>query len=387
MKVPWVVAGVAGVVAVAVTATTFAVSRPTDSIGSSGAFRPTPTPPIMTEHGTVEFVLPEEKIVAIDEPSFRETERVRDLTDEEPVLSVEVGDDARAYPLRYLIFHEIVNDVVGGDPLVVTYCPLCNTGIAFRRPRVGGHVLDFGVSGRLLNGNLVMVDRQTSSLWSQALGEAVSGELEGRRLEFVPAQIVGWSQWRRANPVGRVLAEPEVAGLPRGGQVPYGANPYAGYDRTRRPPIDADRLDHRLRPTARLLAVGTGPDPVAVPYRTLRRHAVGGRAAIVTRVGGSPAVVLWQRGTTSVIDAGRVEDSRDVGAAMAYSPVLEGRRVSIEATPRGFVDRETSSRWTIFGRAVSGPLRGSRLEPLVAVDHLWFEWAAFHPDARVIGVR
>ena len=100
---------------------------------------------------------------------------MRDLTDAEPVLCGDVGDDASAYPLRYLIFHEIVNDVVGGDPLVVTYCPLCNTGIAFRRPEVDGHVLDFGVSGRLLNGNLVMVDRQTSSLWAQALGEAVAG--------------------------------------------------------------------------------------------------------------------------------------------------------------------------------------------------------------------
>lgn len=335
----------------------------------------------------MEYVISEEKIVAIDDPSFLAVGSVADLATREPVLAVSVGDDTRAYPLRYLIFHEIVNDTVGGVPLVVTYCPLCNTGIVFRRPEADGRLLDFGVSGRLLNGNLVMVDRQTSSLWSQALGEAVSGELEGAHLEFEPAQIVSWKQWRGANPGGTVLAEPDVAALPRGVRAPYGTNPYIGYDRTRHPPIPDERLDDRLRPTARVLSVGSGSRLVGVPYSVLRSRSIRGRAASTIRVGNGDVVVLWQRGTSSAIDAGRLPDSRDVGAASAFSTTLNGRRLTIEATRAGFVDRETSSRWDIFGSAISGPLRGERLEPIVTVDHLWFEWAAFNPDARVVGLN
>jgi len=284
MRTRWIAFGVSGAVVVAVAATTLAASEPpTQSPGASaGSVADSGPSTIETEHGTVEYVLPEEKIVAIDEPIFRTPERVRDLGEAEPVLALSVGDEARAYPLRYLIFHEIVNDVVGGEPVVVTYCPLCNSGVAFRRPEIDGRLLDFGVSGRLLNANLVMVDRQTSSLWSQALGEAVSGELTGVGLEFVPAQIVSWQRWHAANPHGTVLAQPDLAALPKGVRAPYGANPYIGYDRSRRPPISDERVDNRLRGSRDLQSLGhLRSGDLGTAARRPARPVRGGRPPVV----------------------------------------------------------------------------------------------------------
>src|ERR687891_1148819 len=143
---------------------------------------------------------PPDGIPPIDEPKFLSPAQVQ-LVAQEPVLSVELGGQAMAYPVRILMWHEIVNDRIGGEPVTVTYCPLCNTEVAFRRPMIDGELLDFGTSGRLFRSNLVMYDRQTGTYWSQATLEAIVGPLVGRRLEFIPAQIVSWGVARR--PSGR----------------------------------------------------------------------------------------------------------------------------------------------------------------------------------------
>ena len=135
---------------------------------------------------------PPDGIPPIDRPKFVDPGDVGWLVDQEPVLSVALRGRVKAYPVRILMWHEIVNDRIGGQPVTVTYCPLCNTGIAFRRPVVDGELLDFGTSGRLFNSNLVMYDRQTGTYWSQATLEAIVGPLAGRRLHFIPAQIVPW---------------------------------------------------------------------------------------------------------------------------------------------------------------------------------------------------
>jgi hypothetical protein len=109
------------------------------------------------------------------------------LKPKEPVILVQVGKDAKAYPIQILIWHEIANDTVEGEPLLVTFCPLCNTAIAFKRT-VNGEVLDFGTTGRLRYSSLIMYDRQTETWWQQATGEAIAGELTGTQLEFFPAR-------------------------------------------------------------------------------------------------------------------------------------------------------------------------------------------------------
>jgi hypothetical protein len=322
---------------------------------------------------------PPDGIPPIDEPRFVDPAEVRWLVAREPVLSVELNGEVKAYPVRILMWHEIVNDSIGGEPVSVTYCPLCNTGIAFRRPVVDGELLDFGTSGRLFHSNLVMYDRQTGTYWSQATLEAIVGPLAGRRLEFLPAQIVSWGDWRAAHPSGRVLSQD--TGFDRA----YGQNPYQGYDSPGNddPFLFAGDSDPRLHATAHVLGVDASGRQVAFPYEELARHAVDGLSAVQTRVSGQDVVVFWKQGTASALDQPKIAASRDVGSATAYEPRLGDLALHFEAAPEGFVDRETHSRWDMFGRAVQGPLRGGQLQALPAVDHFWFSWAAFFPDTEI----
>jgi hypothetical protein len=324
---------------------------------------------------------PPDGIPPIDEPRFVDPATVRWLVAQEPVISVELKGTVKAYPVRILMWHEIVNDRLGGEPVTVTYCPLCNTGVAFRRPIVDGELLDFGTSGRLFHSNLVMYDRQTGTYWSQATLEAIVGPLAGRRLDFIPAQIVSWGDWRAAHPNGLVLSQD--TGFDRA----YGQNPYQGYDSPRNddPFLFSGDPDPRLPATEHVLGVDASGRQVAFPYEELARHAVDGYAAVHTRVGEQDVVVFWKRGTASALDQPEIAASRDVGSATAYDPRLGDRLLHFTAAQRSFVDDETGSRWDLFGRAVEGRLRGARLRALPAVDHFWFSWAAFFPDTEIYG--
>ena len=166
---------------------------------------------------------PRDGIPPIDNPMFVDVADPPEyMSDDEPVISLEIEGAAKAYPLAILMSHEIVNDELGGIPVSVTYCPLCNTSIVFDR-RVGGRVLDFGTSGNLRNSDLVMWDRQTESWWQQITGEAIVGELTGTRLTFIPAAVVSWAQFREAYPDGQLLSRD--TGFRRN----YGLPPYSGY--------------------------------------------------------------------------------------------------------------------------------------------------------------
>jgi hypothetical protein len=141
---------------------------------------------------------PKDGIPSIDDPSFVPVAQA-DLPPQEPVMGLVIGGDARAYPLRILMWHEIVNDVVEGVPVAVTYCPLCNTGLVFDR-RVDGRKLEFGTTGKLRHSDLVMYDRGTESWWQQFLGEAIVGELTGTRLKVLPSQTLSWADFKRIHP-------------------------------------------------------------------------------------------------------------------------------------------------------------------------------------------
>jgi hypothetical protein len=320
---------------------------------------------------------PPDGIPPIDHPRFVAATDVRFLTPAEPVLSVEIHGQAKAYPLRIMVWHEIVNDTLGGTPITVTYCPLCNTGITFVRPSIDGELLDFGTSGKLYNSNLVMYDRQTNSYWPQALGQAVTGPLTGTKLRFVASQILSWNDWRAAHPDGLVLSE--HTGFAR----EYGTNPYGGYDESAVPFLFSGKEDRRLPLLTYVLGVVVGDDAIAIPFPMLRQAAVDGGAAVNTVVGGEPIVVFWRAGTVSAVNASSIPDSRDIGAAVTFDRRVGGRTLRFEATGDGTIDQQTGSGWDITGRATSGPLTGERLRPVLATDSFWFDWAAFHPETSI----
>ncbi|MGH9185180.1 MAG: DUF3179 domain-containing protein, partial [Acidimicrobiales bacterium] len=257
-------------------------------------------------------------------------------------------------------------------PVTVTYCPLCNTAVVYDR-RLGDRVLDFGTSGMLYQSALVMYDRQTESLWAHFTAEGLVGVLAGERLDTYPASIVSWASWRDAHPDGLVLSRDT------GFQRDYGRNPYPGYDDVERQPfLFRGEVDGRLAAMERVVAVGRDSDPVAIRLDELAEAGV-----LEVTVGGDAVTVWHLPGTSSALDDIDTANGRDVGATGAFRPEADGQRLTFERDGEGFVDRETGSRWDVFGSALDGPLAGQQLEPLEHVDTFWFAWAAYQPDTRI----
>ena len=316
---------------------------------------------------------PRDGIPPIDEPKpISQAAAEKWLSDREPVLAVERGGEARAYPLQILVWHEIVNDELGGRPIAVTYCPLCNSSLVFDR-RVGGRILTFGTTGNLRRSDLVMWDRQTESWWQQLSAEALVGELTGTRLTVLPSQTLSWADFKRSHPTGDVLSRDT------GAKRDYGSTPYVGYDRPNSEPfLYGEETDDRLPPKERVLAIFSDDETVVVPFSRLAREPV-----VHTQVAGRPVVVFFKRGVESPFDEPTITGSRDVGTAAAFDPRVDGRALGFERREEGFVDRETGSRWDIAGRAVAGDLADERLEPVRHDQQFWFALAAFVPDARI----
>jgi len=325
---------------------------------------------------------PRDGIPPIDMPKFI---AARDadawLKDNEPVIAFANGGETRAYPLQILIWHEIVNDVVGGTPVTVTFCPLCNTAIAYDRT-LGGTVYDFGTSGLLRASNLVMWDRQTETLWQQLTGEGIVGDLAGRALTRLPASIISYGEFKASFPVGSMVLSRDT-----GAKRAYGTNPYSGYDGADHSPFLFDGpLDTRLPPMERVVTVQVGTEYVAYPYASLEQKRVVNDA-----VGGRTIVVVWKRGTASALDEDEIANSRDIGATAVYDATLGGRMLTFaplsgatnEPNAVLFHDNETGSGWTLTGTARFGPLAGKHLTPIIHGDEFWFVWAAFLPTTAI----
>lgn len=317
---------------------------------------------------------PKDGIPAIDEPRIISIEEADEwLEPQEPVALFQIGDDVRAYPLQILMWHEIVNDVVGGVPVAVTFCPLCNTAIAFERT-FEGQVLDFGTTGRLRYSNLIMYDRQTETWWQQASGEGIAGEFAGRQLTFLPAPIISWADFAAAHPEGQVLSRDT------GFRRRYGENPYLGYDDVNQAPFlyDGPQPPDQLLPMARVLTIDLGGEAVAYPYDVLQEIHVANDV-----VAGTAVAVFWAPGTASALDQGSVAGGRDVGTVVAYSREGQEDTLTFHFQDDRIVDEQTGSEWDVLGQAVAGSLAGAQLKPVVSVNHFWFSWAAFKPETRI----
>lgn len=317
---------------------------------------------------------PPDGISPIDEPTYEPVGAVDWLDPDEAVLAVELDGLARIYPVQIMIWHEIVNDVIGDRPVSVTYCPLCNSGVAFDR-RVGDGVLDFGTSGALHQANLVMYDRQTESLWTQFDGRAVVGTRVGDVLDTVPVTMLAWDDVRRryadATVVARSVSDPK----------PYGRNPYNTYDQrgSTIPGFYRGQPDGSLAAYERVVGVERAGDAAAVTHRGL---AEVGAATII--VDGS-AVTVWHRpGMASPLNDPDVADGDAIGSTRAYLAEVRGQPTEFRRSGDRFVDTATQSTWNFFGEAIAGPATGDQLGQVVHVDTFWFAWATFHVDTELI---
>ena len=340
--------------------------------GLPGAGTPTPTatPALGSVAGVnlpvpadqLERSVPRDGIPAIVEPAFApdwsgvELE-TRDLFGNEKTIRPRLGDDervigvervgaGRAYPLKLLRWHELVNDDLGG-PLLVSYCPLCRSGLTAVR-RVRGEPTVFGVSGLLWRSNLVMYDRLTDSRWAQVAATAIRGPAAGETLELVPSTITTLGEWRADHPDAEVLLPPPASNTVAGRDATrdYTYDPYGGYDTSSQVRGGSTFDDDRLHPKTLVIGVVHGGEATAYPLPAVREAGV-----VNDVVGGRPVVVALAPGDTLV----------------AYERTVDGEGLRFEV-------------------AVDGPHAGATLARANDVPPLfWFSWLDFHPDTALYG--
>ncbi len=324
---------------------------------------------------------PPDGIPSIDAPEFERATDVGFLQPQEAVVTLTLNGDARAYPVQVLLWHEIVNDTVGGEPVTITFCPLCNTAIGYYR-QLDDRIFDFGTSGRLYNSALVMYDRQTESLWAHYTGQAIAGALTGSQLELIPMATVAFETFLDEHPNGLVMTRP--GGFGRS----YGTNPYVNYDTPNgSPTFFGGTPDDRLPPQTRVLVIRHGGASVAVQLDTLSSAGV-----LPLDLGGTPVVAFHLPGTATPIQNQQVAFGRDVGATGVFDPIVDGQALTFSrmpgaassAGPGAFTDDQTGSTWSILGRALDGPLAGAQLQPIEHIDTFWFAAAAYDPDIDLL---
>ncbi len=249
---------------------------------------------------------PKDGIPSIDRPEFAALgSSVGDgLVATEPVMVLTVNGVTKAYPLRFLIWHEIVNDTIGGVPVAVTFCPLCNSAVVFDR-RLDGRVLEFGITGNLRNSDMVMYDRQTESWWQQFMGEAIVGELIGKRLDMLPSRVESFARFRERAPKSSVMTQP------KGFRRPYGMNPYGGYDSKPLPFLYSGDMPKGIAPLAYVLMV----DEKAWSLDLIRKHR---------RIEDGDLVITWAPGQNSSLDQVEIAKGRDIGNVVVQRRTARG---------------------------------------------------------------
>ncbi len=239
---------------------------------------------------------PKDGIPAIDDPTFKPVVEIDDIKDTEPVIGLTINGETKAYPLRILMWHEIVNDELGGVPVSVTFCPLCNAAIVFDR-RLGSTVYDFGTTGKLRRSDLIMYDRQTESWWQQFLGQGIVGSMTGKTLKALPARLESWAKFKARAPKGMVLV-PNDPGLRA-----YGMNPYRGYDSLPRPFLYNGEMPDGIPPLSRVVSLEKKDQAWSLDY--LKRH----REVRLK----DKTVIRWEPGQNSALDTTVIADGKDVG--------------------------------------------------------------------------
>jgi hypothetical protein len=314
-------------------------------------------------------LLPKDTVPAILDPTpfLVSADMVSSVRDSDQVLGVVIGEESRAYPIAFLSWHEIVNDTVRGLPIVVTWCPLCYSGIVYART-YQGQLFTFGASGKLWANGLLMYDHQTDSLWSQLTGQAITGPAPGTTLQMLAATQTSWETWKRLHR-GTLVLDPGKSPYRRD----YNADPYEGYYASQDTGVIAsERVDHRLPPKALIVGLRLDNQVKAYPLTRLRKQPVVNDTIAQTAV----VVVFDERAATGVVFNRRVGDRE-----LTFRSVVRDL-----GEPLAMRDEQTGSLWSrLDGKALEGPLQGKQLAQVPSTYAFWFAWKDYYPDAAVYG--
>ena len=296
------------------------------------------------------------------------------MAEKEPVISVNINGSSKAYPLQILMFHEIVNDRIGRTPLLVSFCPLCYSGIVYDRT-IKGMSINFGVSGLLRNSDMVMYDQLTESFWQQFTGEAIVGDMVGTKLKVVPSQIISFDEFRKNYPDGLILSKNT------GHKRPYGMNPYVRYDNKESIPfLFSGPTDSRLSQNEKVIGIKDEISSKAYPYSlTFQKN-------VIHDIFNKTEIVIFHiPGTLSSMDTKIIEDSKDVGSTGVFESNLEGRALKFKFENNKIIDTNTKSEWSITGRCIDGELKTKQLKKINHGDYFSFAWFAFKPNSELYG--
>lgn len=303
---------------------------------------------------------PLDGIPPIEKPQYvSAAEGSKQWKDDTVVDGVIVDGQPRAYPRAITVWHEIVNETIGGKPVSITYCPLTGSALVFSGELGDGRATTFGTSGKLYNSNLVMYDRATKSLWPQLLGVAVSGERKGQRLRELPLAVTTtFGRWKARYPETLVLSKET------GHIRTYGLWPYGDYDTSSGIIFPVTPTDERFHPKKVVVGVRHGGEALAIPKQEFASRRVAN-----VELGGTGLVALHDGALDTVRLLTRATSKGEVRFALRGDAV---------------VDEETGSRWSPEGRATAGELANAALERIGAYDVMWFAWFAFNPRTKVL---
>lgn len=315
---------------------------------------------------------PRDGIPALTNPPFTDASSASYLAEEDLVLGVVIGGEARAYPHNIGWWHEIVNDRVNGFPISVTFCPLTSTGLVFEALDDNGEQFELGVSGLLFNNNLIMYDRRdNNTLYPQIAYKGVEGSRRGERLKLMPVVETSWATWKLMHPNTMVVAR-GTYDLSRYSLYPYGDyrtnDDFFLFPLTTSLAQNSNFFTPQFRPKERVLGVRLEEEAKAYPFSTM-----GFQAVINDQVGGVDIVVAW-------------DSEYDV--AIPYAREVDGQILTFESdlTDSGLFnlrDLETNTLWDFTGRAIEGELVGKRLTQVPAHNSMWFAWVTFWQNTDV----
>ena len=294
------------------------------------------------------------------------------IMDKEPILVLVIGDIAKAYPLKMVIRHEVINEIINDTPVAVTFCPLTLSAAVFNR-EVNGQTLDFGTSGLVRKSNFLIWDRQTETLWQQLTGRAIVGDLNDTQLTRIPSLVTSWNDFKESYPNGIVLSNNTSS------SNDYNQTPYVAYDdKNSLPFLFHGLLDSRLPAMERVIGIQSDGESMVFPFSILSK--VG---AINYTFAGKDITVLFSPSTISVLDSKIIGESKDVGTATAFDRTVDNKTLNFKKSNESIIDSETGSTWSMTGVAISGPMQGTQLQVVDHSIYFWFAWASFYPETLI----
>ena len=324
-----------------------------------------------------------DEIKSLDFPKFiSKKDASYEFFEHEPAIVVNIGGEARAYPLSILTLYEMCNDSIGGKQIMVTYCPLCNAALVFNRHLTSkkdsiGKLFHYGISGLLIHNDMVMYDKETESWWGQLTGECIAGAHAGAVLKMFPSLLISLKDFFDRYPNGKILSPMAIKQyIQKKGHRPF--HHLEHNDSLSSNFYLPEKVDHRLPPLEHVLAIHFLDFRKIYPFHELAKKLV-----LHDIVEKSKIVIFYHEQTVSVLDEDILSKAKKIGSATAFLTYIDGVDYTFKRYGNYFIDEQTNSKWGITGYCMEGVLKGKQLNILPHTNHFAFAYLAFFPKVAI----